>query len=76
MAYRPIWEQRDLCQALSPAFSSQAFTLTTMRHCADWWNVQRFESESSVQIKAICFIWLQLTSLMTHGYPLLKENTT
>ena len=60
----------------SPTFSSQASTLTTMRHCADWWNVQRFESESSVQIKAIRFIWLQLTSLMTHVYPLLKETTT
>ena len=55
--------------------SSQTFRLTTMRYDADWWTVRLFESDEcnfchcialwfrsdvSIQVKVICFIWLQL----------------
>ena len=32
--------------------------------CVGWWNEQWFESDCSIQSDVICFIWLQLISLV------------
>ena len=40
---------------------SQAFNLTTMWCCLDWWNAWWSESDSSIPVNVI---WLQLTSLV------------
>ena len=40
--------------------------------CVNWWNARSFESGSSIQMNAVCFICLQTTSLVMSGWtPLL-----
>ena len=36
----------------------QAFILTTMWHCTDWWTAQWFGSDFSIQMNVICFNWI------------------
>ena len=42
-------------QATPPKVTvSQAFDLTTMLHCVDWWNARRLESDCNIQMTAVC----------------------
>ena len=65
MILRPIarkWMEGTALSHISP----QAFDLTTMWYCADWWNARRFEFGSSFQMNIIFPVWLQLIRLATN----------
>ena len=55
----------------------QAFDLATMWYCVDQWNAWWSESESSVEVNLVCFIWLQLATHITSEqalWPVLKVS--